>query len=536
MMSTGTTLSRKSLVLVGLFLILSGLSCNDEPSTTLPSDVEPPAPPSDLMAGLPTATTLTLTWTAVGDDSTYGRAARYDIRYATTSTAGWEQMTQAAGEPAPRPAGDAEAFAVSGLAPSTTYYFRLKVADEVPNWSGISNQAFATSSGEAADATPPAPVTDVAVGLPTSVSLTLIWTAVGDDGRSGTASQYDIRYATGASTPWEEMLQAGGEPTPRPAGVAEAFTVSGLEPGTVYYFRMRVADEVPVLSEVSSQISGRTTDGGATDRMAWIPTGSVRLGGNCFDTPRHDIALEGFWIDMYEVRNDSYREFIDAGGYENASWWSPAGWAWKVANNITLPANWNVNTYHGGGIPGNDCFPVNGVSWWEADAYCHWAGKRLPTEAEWERAAKGGCERWGDPAECDEADIPTFPWGGDVGGSRANYLGSADPYENSGWTSPVGYFNGGNWGGYQTVDSPSPYGLYDVAGNVWEWCSTRFAPYPYDPDDGREAAPGTGYEPDRVMRGGSWDYGATSMWCCNRAQSRLEYRGENYGFRCAMSR
>jgi formylglycine-generating enzyme required for sulfatase activity len=140
----------------------------------------------------------------------------------------------------------------------------------------------------------------------------------------------------------------------------------------------------------------------------------------------------------------------------------------------------------------------------------------LPTEAKWEKAAKGGCETHGDPETCDASDTPTYPWGEGITGPQANYYQSGDPYENNGWTTPVGCYDGTNHGGHQTINSPSPYGLYDVAGNVWEWCSTKYAAYPYNPNEGRENPPVSYSECCRVLRGGSWDdddvYGLRSAY------------------------
>lgn len=271
-------------------------------------------------------------------------------------------------------------------------------------------------------------------------------------------------------------------------------------------------------------------------KMVWIPEGYVRLGQSGIATPVHDVWVDGFWIDIHPVTNSEYRRFIEAGGYGNPEWWSTIGWAFRVGNAITLPLNWNSIQHRGGGAPAHGRFPVTGVSWWEAEAYANWAGKRLPTEAEWEKAAKGGCEIWGDPDECDASDTPTYPWGEWISGERANYAWSGDPYEGWGstYTTPVGYYDGSDPHGFQTIDSPSPYGLYDAAGNVFEWTSTRHASYPYDPDDGREDPPLTWNECCRVLRGGAWNEGTVYLQCASRYLSNTpDTRPSSHGFRCA---
>jgi len=271
--------------------------------------------------------------------------------------------------------------------------------------------------------------------------------------------------------------------------------------------------------------------------MIKIPAGKVRLGQEGVEEPVHDVWVGEFSIGRYPVTNAQYKEFIDAGGYDNPRWWNPLGWAllcedgtelpedwaWRVSMNITLPRDWNSNYSHGGGIPGNEGFPVNGVSWWEADAYCRWAGKRLPTEAEWEKAAKGP-----------SPNTPTYPWGEGITRQRANYHDSGDPYEGHGRPTPVGYYDGSlREGWFQTIDSPSPYGLYDVAGNVIEWTSTKHAAYPYDPDDGRENPPATYNECCRVLRGGSWLTAAHVLRCAYRYYTNPNERWRSSSIRCA---
>jgi iron(II)-dependent oxidoreductase len=283
---------------------------------------------------------------------------------------------------------------------------------------------------------------------------------------------------------------------------------------------------------------GVTVSEGPPAGMVWIPAGYVRLGqAGIPDAPVQDFHVEGFYIDVYEVSNAEYMVFIAAGGYQDSTYWNPVGWAWKVDGSIVRPEGWDEDTYHGGGVPGNGQYPVSGVTWWEADAYCRWAGKRLPTEAEWEKAAKGGCETDGDPGQCDDADTLSYPWGEDISGPRANYWASGDPYESNGWTTPVGYYDGSNHGGYQTIDSPSPYGLYDVAGNVSEWCSTKYAPYPYDSNDGREDSPVSIGGCCWVLRGGDWGKHEFPLFLCCAGRSNLfpSSRNQTVGFRCARS-
>jgi formylglycine-generating enzyme required for sulfatase activity len=302
-------------------------------------------------------------------------------------------------------------------------------------------------------------------------------------------------------------------------------------------WRMRVFQGATLEERTLAAIDSVSFYDATTVGMVWIPAGNVRLGQTGVAEPVNDFYVEGFWIDVLEVSNAKYKTFIDAGGYHTEAYWNPVGWAWRVANGITLPANWTSDDYHGGGIAGNEQFPVNGVSWWEADAYCRWAGGRLPTEAEWEKAAKGGCETHGDPGQCDDLDTPSYPWGEGITGPRANYSGSGDPYEDNEWTTPVGYYDGSNQGGYQTLFSPSPYGLYDVAGNLYEWCSTKYTDYPYNPADNRENPPASYSECCRVLRGGSCvsDYPDIRLRCASRYYNPPHGRADGLGFRCART-
>lgn len=178
--------------------------------------------------------------------------------------------------------------------------------------------------------------------------------------------------------------------------------------------------------------------------------------------PQHWVYVPEFWLSQYEVTRGDFREFIEAGGYQNPDLWTPEGWSWKTALNREAPDFWDAEqTWAQGDLLNpvqsfvqTDTHPVVGVSWYEADAFARWCGGRLPTEAEWEKAA-----RW--------SGLPrVFPWGSMHIVSRAN--GWYD-YVTRGWrTSPVGAYALGQ----------SPYGVYDMAGNVWEWTSDWYQSHP----------------------------------------------------------
>ena len=250
----------------------SGLS--NVPSATT-ADGTAPADVTDLATETVTTSSVALSWTAPGDDGATGTATTYDVRYSTsTITAGnWASATQATGEPSPSVAGSSETFTVTGLSEGTTYYFAIKTSDEVPNESGLSN----VPSTATADGTAPAAVTDLATGTVTTSSVALSWTAPGDDGATGTATTYDVRYSTSTITAgnWASATQASGEPAPSVAGSAETFTVTGLSDNTTYYFAIKTSDEVPNESALSNVPSATTADGTAPADITALATGTV---------------------------------------------------------------------------------------------------------------------------------------------------------------------------------------------------------------------------------------------------------------------
>jgi Fibronectin type III domain len=207
---------------------------------------------------------VTLEWTAPGDDGNVGRATTYALRYRTTppstdTLSWWNAATSVSGLPAPSNAGTTETFLVRSLTPLTTYYFILRAADEVPNWSGFSNVASKTTGG---DATPPSAIADLSVTGQTGTSLALRWTAPGDDGTTGTATSYDVRWSLSAinSGNWGSATQASGEPAPASAGTVQTFNLSGLTSGRTYYVAIRTLDNGGNTSSLSNVVTGTTPD------------------------------------------------------------------------------------------------------------------------------------------------------------------------------------------------------------------------------------------------------------------------------------
>jgi formylglycine-generating enzyme required for sulfatase activity len=214
--------------------------------------------------------------------------------------------------------------------------------------------------------------------------------------------------------------------------------------------------------------------------LVTIPAGAFLMGDDedVNTKPRHEVFLPTYQIGKYPVTNAEFKEFVDAGGYREKRWWTAAGWSRKKADKWSDPRNWNDTRYN---KPNQ---PVVGVSWFEALAYCSWRGAqekknyRLPTEAEWEKAARG-------------TDGREYPWGKPFEPSRLN---SSEGDQTVRSTTPVGVYPTG----------VSMNHCWDMAGNVWEWTSTHFKKYRYNPKDGREDLD-AGDDVLRVLRGGSWE-------------------------------
>ena len=249
--------TRRRLRTLGACVIAALVSSCDDP---IAPDTSPPAAVTDLLAGMPTATSIRLTWTAPGDDATSGRATQYDVRHlnAPITDANWSAALPVDAQiRSPKSAGEAEVLVVENLEPGQEYCFALRTCDEASNWSPLSNVTTLSTF----DLEPPGAITDLVVQSVGDFEVTLAWTAPGDDGSLGRADAYEIRYSELPITEnsWASAPEVSDPPTPAPAGFGEAFQVTGLSRLTTYYFAVRAVDEAHSLGGLSNVVHCTTT-------------------------------------------------------------------------------------------------------------------------------------------------------------------------------------------------------------------------------------------------------------------------------------
>ena len=254
---------------------------------------------------------------------------------------------------------------------------------------------------------------------------------------------------------------------------------------------------------------------------AEIGTDMIRAYDN--EKPAHMAQVDGFWIGRHPVTNGEYLAFIDAGGYEDRSVWTDEGWRWRSETGATAPLHWlerdsesAVRNRFGIVEEVPPMEPVQHVSWFEADAYCRWAGKRLPTETEWEMAAAAPTEHVAGGRR------PLYPWGdSEPGSGLANLSG---PGGCRFGPAPIGSF----------PDGASAAGCEQMLGDVWEWTASEFGPYPgfraFPYREYSEVFFGSGH---KVLRGGSWATHPPAIRTTFRNWDLPIRRQIFSGFRCA---
>ena len=237
--------------------------------------------------------------------------------------------------------------------------------------------------------------------------------------------------------------------------------------------------------------------------MAYVAEGAFDMGSNAGpddEKPKHSVFVKSFFMDILPVTNADFAKFLNANDLLNQQGQSLYDHDDQDARIHQRDAKWQADEAYA-------VHPVNEVSWVGARDYCAWLKKRLPTEAEWEKAARG-------------TDGRRYPWGNGEPNSKLAHFGA--PFNAS---APADAF----------PDGASPYGILDMAGNQWEWVSSAYKPYPYNAEDGRENQT-TG--PVRSTRGGGHDSDALEITTTQRGRylSRSPKAGHhNIGFRCAST-
>jgi len=317
-----------------------------------------------------------------------------------------------------------------------------------------------------------------------------------------------------------------------------------LNPPTSIRVPSTVNTSTPILTHTPTATAAPATSPTPTPRtgkdgmiLLYVPAGKFVMGSTDADNtpdnerPDREIPVDAFWIDQTEVTNAMFRHFVAETGHKTEA--EDKGraeyleiptskWVWAEG------ANWQHPRGPGSDIQGLERHPVVQVSWYDALAYCKWAGRQLPTEAEWEKAARG-------------TDARKYPWGPEpVAWNRLNYadlnleVKGADKKEDDRYqfTAPVGSY----------PEGASPYGALDMAGNVSEWTSSLWGKsqdqpdyrYPYNPKDGREKLDAAA-DVWRVVRGGTWYSAEDAVRTAFRSRLPPHSQFVGVGFRCATS-
>ena len=245
--------------------------------------------------------------------------------------------------------------------------------------------------------------------------------------------------------------------------------------------------------------------------LVLVPSGAFKMGDNFGDgepreRPVHTVDIDTFYIGKHEVTNGVWRKFRDDAGYDDPKFW-PAG---RPVPKDQVPY-WTQANNHGGGTPDSDNYPAIGINWDSATAFCKWlsvkTGKkyRLPTEAEWEKAARGTDQR-------------RYPWGNEITETNANFVGT----QKFDTVRPAGYFD---------QKGASPYGAQDMAGNIMEWCQDWYS-RDYYTVSARKNPQGPATGTYRVLRGGTFfidafdlrSYARSAAWPSLQSHRMIGFR------------
>ena len=437
-----------------------------------------PANPFPADGSLDQSLDVTLSWTSIDPD---GDVVTFDVYFEANDTTPdvlvSDDQTDAS-------------YALSQLNANTHYYWQIVAQDEHGETAVGAVWDFVT--GEAPNQPPNQPANPFPAdgSLDQSLDVTLSWTSIDPDGDVVT---FDVYFEANDTTP--DVLVSDDQTN-------ASYALSQLNANTHYYWQIVAQDE-----------HGETTVGAVWDfvtgnydpppsNMVLVPAGEFQMGcdqnfiSSCElnELPLHVTYLDAFYIDKYEVTNLQYSACVTAGDCTPPS----------------SDSSYTRESYYSNSSFAH--YPVLFLNWYQATAYCTWSEKRLPTEAEWEKAARGS------------NDTRKFPWGNLTADcNKANFAVTGSTGYCVGDTSPVGNYLSGS----------SPYGVLDMAGNVLEWVSDWYQSDYYNISPYiNPKGPNTGTT--KVMRGGSWNLGVESLQVFDRVTDFPGYHGPSVGFRCAL--
>ena len=285
-------------------------------------------------------------------------------------------------------------------------------------------------------------------------------------------------------------------------------TPSEIESGETEILASSTATVVPSLPPPTTEVQVQTVAG---VEMVFVPAGEFSMGSDRLgedEQPLHQVYLDAFWLDRYEVTNAQFAKFVAETNYQTTA--EQHGWGWILVEGTLQEMNgadWQHPYGTNSDINDRSDHPVVLVSWADANAYCRWAGKRLPTEAEWEKAARGPI-------------VQSYAWGEVYDSSKAN---TQETQRHD--TMPVGSFS---------PHGDSPYGAADMSGNVSEWVADWYADDYYQyASANNPLGPTSGTE--KILRGGAWFFEALYAQTAFRYNLNPEYTYSFTGFRCALS-
>ena len=503
-----------------LVIMLVGLSaCSKDSAQPQVEPAAAPAAPNELTPNSVTPNTVTLSWRDVSSDETGFRIER--------STAGANDFQLAGSVNA-----NVQLFIDRTVTAEQSYDYRVRsIRTGVESQPSETVRVTATTNAAPTVPGTPTPENRLQELDPTS-TVVLSWQASDPDGDTLT---YDVYFGSTFAT----LARVSEAQTSTEYALSTAF-----ESNRSYFWQVVATDRAGVIRRSPVWVFSTVTE------RVDVPEGPFVMGAPSGDFvhPGNPVSVRAFDIDRFEITNAQYVNFLNqvrelglvkvSGGivYNAAGTQEYADVHQEVRQgpgDIDSALGYTPGDSLFFVVEGWDNFPVVQVSWFGANAYAEYFGRALPSEAEWEKAARGtssdlGTRTFfaGTPEELVLGLGFPYPWGAEADNTRGNFDNSGDPFENQTRvrTTPVGYYNGSIRAGYQTGDGASIYGCEDLSGNVWEWTADVYEIYmsPHRP-------PTSGHY--RAIRGGDYDRGIGSATCWNRSFAMPNVRDRAIGFR-----